>query len=212
MYRLTGHVGKRNRFEEIDRRVTRDHPWWDHVVMQIDDFADFYHREQHALVRFAATIVGPDRADDVVANAMVSMMKRYLGEPDGPDSLRPYIYTAVANAGAKEWRTLSRRQRREAMANRLHPTPLSAPDPGQRDHLSPDVAAALAKLSPRQRAVVHLAYWEDLRPSDIAGRLAISEGSVRRHLARARQKLRAALQPTAAESDHDAQSLLGGAR
>lgn len=179
--------------------------------MQIDDFADFYHREQQALVRFAATIVGPDRADDVVADAVVSVMRRHIGKPDEPDSLRPYAYRAVANAAAKDWRTLSRRQRREAMAGRLQPIPSTGHDAGNSDGLSPDVAVALARLSPRQRAVVHLAYWEDLRPTDIAARLAISEGSVRRHLARARQNLRAALQATAVGSDHDTRSLLGGA-
>lgn len=179
--------------------------------MQIDGFADFYHREQQALVRFAATIVGPDRADDVVADAVVSVMKRYLGKPDGPDSLRPYVYKAVANAGAKEWRTMGRRQRREALADRLQPTPSTANESLHHDRLSPDVAAALARLSPRQRAVIHLAYWEDLRPPDIAARLAVSEGSVRRHLARARQNLRTTLQTTATGSDHDAQSLIGGA-
>lgn len=179
--------------------------------MQIDGFAEFYHREQQALVRFAATIVGPDRADDVVADAMVSVMKRHLDKPDGPDSLRPYVYRAVANGGAKSWRTLSRRQRREAMAGRLAPTPSTAHQAEHHDHLPLDVAAALVGLSPRQRAVVHLAYWEDLRPTDIAARLAISEGAVRRHLARARRNLRAALQATAGATDHDTRSLLGGA-
>jgi RNA polymerase sigma factor (sigma-70 family) len=48
-------------------------------------------------------------------------------------------------------------------------------------------------LSLRQRAVVVLAYWADLTPDDIADRLGISEGAVRRHLARARARLRAVL-------------------
>jgi RNA polymerase sigma-70 factor (ECF subfamily) len=53
-----------------------------------------------------------------------------------------------------------------------------------------DVLAAVNKLSVQQRASVVLTYWEDLTPAQIASRLGISEGSVKRHLARARARLR----------------------
>ncbi|MDH4278133.1 MAG: sigma-70 family RNA polymerase sigma factor, partial [Acidimicrobiia bacterium] len=145
---------KRDTGQQISGRVTRRRSRWDHTGVQIDGFADFYHRE----------------------------------------------------------RTLGRRQRREALAGRLHPLPATTPGVDEHDRLSPEMAEALAALSPQQRAVVHLAYWEDLTPPDIATRLAISEGSVRRHLARARRKLRGALRTTVAGSDHDAQSIPGGAR
>ncbi len=49
---------------------------------------------------------------------------------------------------------------------------------------------AVSRLSPRQRAVVFLTYWDDLDPGSIAGLLGISDGAVRRHLARARATLR----------------------
>ena len=57
------------------------------------------------------------------------------------------------------------------------------------DQLS-DVLDMVDRLSPRQRAVVYLAYWDDLDPAAIAQVLGVSEGSVRRHLARARAALR----------------------
>jgi len=41
--------------------------------------------------------------------------------------------------------------------------------------------------------VVVLTYWDDLASAAIAERLGISDGSVRRHLARARKRLRMAL-------------------
>jgi RNA polymerase sigma-70 factor (ECF subfamily) len=53
-----------------------------------------------------------------------------------------------------------------------------------------DVLAAIDKLSVQQRASVVLTYWEDLPPVEVASRLGISEGSVKRHLARARARLR----------------------
>ena len=49
----------------------------------------------------------------------------------------------------------------------------------------PEVLHAVRSLSVRQRAVIVLTYWADLAPADVADRLGISEGSVRRHLARA---------------------------
>jgi DNA-directed RNA polymerase specialized sigma24 family protein len=53
-----------------------------------------------------------------------------------------------------------------------------------------DVIEAVLKLSTRQRAAVLLTYWADLSPAGVADRLGTSEGSVRRHLARARAHLR----------------------
>ena len=57
----------------------------------------------------------------------------------------------------------------------------------------PEVLGAVAALSPRQRAVVYLTYWEDLDPGSAAALLGISDGAVRRHLARARKTLRGVL-------------------
>lgn len=51
-----------------------------------------------------------------------------------------------------------------------------------------DVHRALAHLTPQQRAVIFLAYWEDLAPPQIAATLAVSEGTVRKQLARARAR------------------------
>jgi len=56
-----------------------------------------------------------------------------------------------------------------------------------------DVLAAVDRLSVQQRAAVVLTYWEDLSAADVAKRLRISEGSVKRHLARARSRLRETL-------------------
>jgi RNA polymerase sigma-70 factor (ECF subfamily) len=49
---------------------------------------------------------------------------------------------------------------------------------------------ALAGLSSQQRTFVYLAYWEDWTATEIADRVGVSDGTVRRQLARARTKLR----------------------
>jgi RNA polymerase sigma-70 factor (ECF subfamily) len=146
--------------------------------VNVTDVAECYEKHSEALVRFAATQVGWSDADDVVATAVLGVLAR---PRPGIDDLRAYLYRAVANAALKHWRSLERRARREAAFAPAHA--MTLPD------VEPEILGALKKLSPQQRAVVHLTYWEDLTPATVADRLGISDGSVRRQLNRARRRL-----------------------
>ena len=53
--------------------------------------------------------------------------------------------------------------------------------------------AQLDALSPRERACIVLRYYEDLKVDDIADRLGISAGAVKRYLSDAHAKLADAL-------------------
>ncbi|MGI9584139.1 MAG: RNA polymerase sigma factor [Acidimicrobiia bacterium] len=135
------------------------------------------------LIRFAVGLVGRSDAQDVVSTAVV----RSISSKSWPtvSDRRGYLFRAVLNQARNEHRD---RQRRWAKELRGASDGVSyLPD------YRPEVLAAVQKLSLRQRAVIVLHYWEDLQPSAIAVRLGISEGSVRRHLARARAKLRGTL-------------------
>jgi RNA polymerase sigma-70 factor (ECF subfamily) len=59
--------------------------------------------------------------------------------------------------------------------------------------LEPEVSAAVAGLSPQQRAVVFLTYWDDLDPRSVGALLGVGEGTVRKQLNRARARLREVL-------------------
>jgi RNA polymerase sigma factor (sigma-70 family) len=63
------------------------------------------------------------------------------------------------------------------------------------------VAAAVARLSARQRAVVVLTYWDDRSIDQVAEVLGTSEGTVKKHLARARRSLRSMLEPDDGETE-----------
>lgn len=135
------------------------------------------------LLRFATVLVGPDDADDVVADA-------FLGAADRATSPlvanpRAYLYRAVANRAHDEHRRRHRQWRRDLAA--VGPASLDLPDDFG------DVRRAVATLSLSQRAVVYLAYWEDLPERAIAELLELSPGTVHRTLDRARQTLRKAL-------------------
>ena len=60
-----------------------------------------------------------------------------------------------------------------------------------------DIAAALAALPPRQRALVVLRHLEDMSVADAAELLGVAEGTVKSQTARALEKLRGALAPFA---------------
>lgn len=71
--------------------------------------------------------------------------------------------------------------------------PGADPDPGARV----DLLAALAGLSPLDRAVVVLRYWEDRSVADTATDLGISESAVRTRARRALLRLRPLIAPHA---------------
>lgn len=142
--------------------------------------AELYVALAPELIRFAASLIGRGDAADVLSAAVV----RSLASPTWPTvaDRRAYLYRAVFTESCT-WRRRSR-QRREREARTWTPDRVDLPN------VRPDVVRAVAGLSVRQKAVIVLTYWLDLHPAEIAQLLGISDGSVRRHLARARARLR----------------------
>lgn len=135
------------------------------------------------LIRFAVGLVGRSDAQDVVSAAVL----RSISAKSWPtvSDRRSYLYKAVLNQARNEHRDRQRRRTKELRG--AAETAVYPPD------YRPEILATVRSLSVRQRAVIVLHYWEDLSPKDIADCLGISEGSVRRHLTRARAKLRRTL-------------------
>lgn len=145
---------------------------------------ELYAKLSDRLIRFASTIVGPAEAEDVMIDGVVSAM-RSASWPR-VDDRGAYLYRSVLNAGRMHLRSSVRRRRREERSHRLVERLGSTVGPSD---LSPEVRRAVAGLSARQRAVMFLRYWEDLDERQIADRLGIGVGSVRRHLHRARENV-----------------------
>jgi RNA polymerase sigma factor (sigma-70 family) len=147
------------------------------------DVTELYQRLAPELIRFATALVGPVDAADVLSAAVV----KALASPSWGrvTNHRAYLHRAVYNEARRWLRRAAQRRSLEARA--------SAGDRWELPTLRPDVRDAVAALSARQRAVIVLTYWADLDPARVAERLGISEGSVRRHLARARAHLRKVL-------------------
>ena len=143
--------------------------------------AEAYEKYSDELVRFATGLVGPTDGPDLVAAAMVNVLAMRSWE--SVENPRAYLYRTVLNEAKGNYRKTMRRRATEMKA---------AASLGARDlpDVRPEVLDAVGKLSVRQRAVVYLAYWDDMRPVDIARRLGIGESTVHRHLERGQERLR----------------------
>lgn len=150
---------------------------------ELSSDAEIYATYADDLVRFATGLVGRSDAQDVVSAAVLRSIssKRW----STVENARAYLYQAVVNQARNEFRDRQRRWAKELRA--------AVDDRSHMSEYRPDVLEAVKALSLRQRAVVVLSYWEGLPVSEIGPRLGISEGAVRRHLARARSRLRVML-------------------
>ena len=157
--------------------------WVMDVVESTDE--EVYAAHAAEVVRFACTLVGATDAPDVTADAFVKVTTSSVWA-DARDPKALWMRAVVFQA--RTWqRANSRRRAREHRAPRV-PTVVAGPEPGD-----PHVAAALEQLPMQQRAAVVLTYWLDLDPAGVADVLGVSEGTVRKQLARARARIREVL-------------------
>lgn len=145
--------------------------------------AELYERLAPELIRFAATLVGPSDAEDLLASAVLKGITapRWAAI----ENKRAYLYRALTNQARSAHRARTRRRERELRAFRRVDS--------DREPADPEVIAALHKLTVRQRAVIYLTYWDDLAPAQIATTLDVSLRTVERDLANARNRLKETL-------------------
>ena len=77
----------------------------------------------------------------------------------------------------------------------------SPPRAAEQQETAEAIAAAMDRLPPRQRQVMHLRAVEELTPAEIADVLGLTPGAVRSSLALARRQLRALLPDLAAQCE-----------
>jgi RNA polymerase sigma factor (sigma-70 family) len=146
---------------------------------------ELYRQLGSRMVALASVTVGPSAAADVCHKPLRNFLKR--GRWAKANDPAAYAMRAVVLTSRSYVRGESRRRGREDRS--LAGERLSA----SFTNADPPAMEILRSLSAQQRAIAYLAYWEDLTPQVIAKMLDISEGSVKRQLARARSNLRKAL-------------------
>lgn len=147
------------------------------------DFDAFYRRERSALFRALALTLGDrDLAAEAVDEAMARAYQHWkrLADYDNPAG---WVYRVALN-----WAIGRRRRFRHPLPLRAEPPPAPEPDVGD-----PQLAAAVASLPTRQRAVVVLRFDLDWSLDHIATALDVPTGTVKSRLNRALAALRESL-------------------
>ncbi len=138
---------------------------------------------QLALLRTAVLLTGDHhRAEDLVQEALTKVALRWrrlaVGNPEG------YARQVIVRDNISWWR----KRRHEVVTDRS--PQVAVPDPSSASDRRMLLDAALASLTPRQRAVVVLRYYEDRSEAQTAEIMGISAGTVRSQASRALAKLR----------------------
>lgn len=143
------------------------------------DNEEVYRLHAKELTEYATTLVGPFDAADVVTDACLRAF--HSKGWASVDNRRAYLYRTVLSVANDHHRsTLSRRIREMKAAPREQVQPVE---------VDFDVLRAVERLSVQQRSAVYLTYWADLTPDEVALRMGVSTGTVKRHLARGRKRL-----------------------
>lgn len=138
-----------------------------------------------ALVRFARLLTGDEhRAEDLVQDVLAKAYVhwRRVSELDRPDL---YVRRMVVNAHRSWLRRLVNREIAVAAVQDSAAVRDAAAESAERDA----VWRLVRQLSPRQRTVIVLRYYEDYDDATIAELLQCSQGTVRTQAKRALDKL-----------------------
>lgn len=168
------------------------------IVWSVSDPSAFdviYRRHVRAIFVYVAARVGPQYAEDLVADVFVVAFANRARFRKHATSARPWLYGIAMN---------KLRQHRAAEIRWLHQPRFGERNPddaGDRSNerldahaVVPELAAALAQLTPAERDVLVLYVFEGLTHREIAKALGIRHGTAKVRLHRGRERLRAAIE------------------
>ncbi|MCC6555262.1 MAG: sigma-70 family RNA polymerase sigma factor [Polyangiaceae bacterium] len=161
--------------------------------------AELYDRYGPVAYGLALKIVRDEpEAEDVVHDAFVAVVERAAQYRPERGSVAAWLVTTVRNLALDRTRRRSRRAQITEEELRHEPAD-GPPDPelvawAARERAA--VRAALAQLSPAQRATLEIAFFEGLSYPEIAEREGVPLGTVKSRAARALAALRAVLDPS----------------
>ena len=152
-------------------------------------FAAIVDRYRPALLGYCARILGPERAEDAVQQALASAHQAMTSGDDRPLRLRPWLYRIAHNTALN----VLRARRDEAELSDGAVAAGGTPDEAlaQRERLE-EILAAIATLPPAQRDALLLRELEGRSHEEIADALGVSSGAARAVIFRARAAVRAA--------------------
>jgi RNA polymerase sigma-70 factor (ECF subfamily) len=154
------------------------------LPMDRDAFADFYERSARPLWAYLARVSGdPGLADDLMQESFVKFLcadAKLDGEVQG----RRYLFGIATNLLKDHWRK-KKTSSIEDLPEAAFASQAGEVQMGQHALLAP----AMAKLKPKERQMLWLAYAEGYSHKEIAEVMGVGSTSVRLLLFRARKKM-----------------------
>lgn len=159
----------------------------------MDDFDDFVADGAESLLRTAHLITwDADEAEDLVQECLFKVARRWarVRRMDQPLAFaRRVLINLAVDGGEKRSRRRSELDADGDALERPASDVLAALDTRE------ELLDALARLTPRQRAVLVLRYFNDLTETEVAAVLGCSPGTVKSNASRGLARLREALTP-----------------
>ncbi|ONI87524.1 RNA polymerase subunit sigma-70 [Actinosynnema sp. ALI-1.44] len=151
-------------------------------------FEAFFTAQSQRLRRLAYAMCGDwHLAEDIVSATFIRLYQRWHKvRPETANAYARKVLTNVFLTGAPK---RNREQATESVPDTHAPESRSSDD-------RLDMAAALAGLTPKRRAMVVLRFMEDLPISEVAKLMGVADGTVKSQTSRAVETLRAALGKT----------------
>ena len=157
------------------------------------EFAEYFAARREAVRRSAYLLCGDwHRADDLAQTAFVALHRHWRKVRDR-GALDAYVRRTVVRAVIDESRRPWRRERFTDDVPEVADTAGGAPEIGDTVATRAALVGALARVPPRQRAVLVLRFLEGLDVGAAAEALGCTEGTVKSQTARGLAALRAEL-------------------
>ncbi|MCP2327008.1 RNA polymerase sigma-70 factor (ECF subfamily) [Hamadaea flava] len=161
-------------------------------VVDVGQFATVYDRHVSALLRYAASRMGAETAEDLVSETFLVAFRLRARFDQRYASARPWLLGILTNM-------ISRHRRRERAYLRQLDA-LAAPRPVDwqselvdelaADAVRPAIRAALARVPARDRDALLLVVVGELSYAEAAEAMRVPIGTIRSRVSRARQRLR----------------------
>jgi RNA polymerase sigma factor (sigma-70 family) len=147
------------------------------------EFTRLFEENYRAVRSYALRRVPAESAADVVQETFLVAWRR---SGDVPTHALPWLLGVARRIILREWRASSRR---DALRTRIASEPTPRDDGSDPPGPAAPLLAAIDRLSPNDREVLALVYWDGLTTAEAATVLGCSAPSLRVRLHRARKRL-----------------------
>ena len=156
-------------------------------------FADLFNRFGPRTFRHLEGLVGLDAAQDVQQEVWLTVYRR-ISELSNPGAFRTWLFRITRHRAIDCLRKEQRESELlETAAREARTTAEESDEAASSGALDPGFKAAMARLSPAQRDVIQLRFWEKMSYQEIALILGCPLGTVRSRIHHAKRVLRQAL-------------------